>query len=90
MSILAWMLIRWTPGTRATAPPVSSALRASRAQNQKKRKRRSANEEVLLLTKMDLGEFRFQTLRGVGLGGLAASDGVGWVILLDGLRTVRP
>ena len=30
-----WMLIRWTPGTMAAAPPVSSALRASRAQNQK-------------------------------------------------------
>ena len=43
----------------ATAPPVSSALRASKAQNQK-RKRTSKNEEVLLLTKikMDLNEFR--------------------------------
>ena len=34
---------------------------------------------------MDLTEFRSSTLKGVGLGGLAVSDGVGWVILLDGL-----
>ena len=34
---------------------------------------------------MDLTEFRSQTLKGVGLGGLAALDGMGWVNVLDGL-----
>ena len=33
----------------------------------------------------DLTEFRSPTLKGVGLGGLAASDGVGWMNVLDGL-----
>ena len=41
-------------------------------------------DEFVLLTKMDLSEFTSYTLKGVGLGGLAASDGVGWVIVLDG------
>ena len=31
------------------------------------------------MTKMDLTEFRSYTLKGVGLGGLDASHGVGWV-----------
>ena len=46
------------------------------------------NEKVLLLlllTKMDLTEFRSYTLKGVGLGGLAALDGVRRVIMLHGL-----
>ena len=34
---------------------------------------------------MDLTEFRSCTLKGVGLGGLAALDGVRWVNVLDGL-----
>ena len=40
---------------------------------------------MVLLTKMDLIEFRSQTLIGIGLGGLADWDGVGWVNGLDGL-----
>ena len=35
----------------------------------------------MLLTQM---ERRCETQRGGGLGGLAASDGVGWVNVLDG------
>ena len=38
-----------------------------------------------VVDKMDLTEFRYYTLNGVGLGGLAASDGMGWVNVLDGL-----
>ena len=34
---------------------------------------------------MDLTDFRSYTLKGIGLGGWAASDGVEWVIVLDGL-----
>ena len=29
-------------------------------------------------------EFRSSALKGIGLGGLTASDGVGWVNVLDG------
>ena len=34
---------------------------------------------------MDLSEFGPETLTGVGLSGFAASDGVGWMNVLDGL-----
>ena len=37
----------------------------------------------MLLTQMDLMQFRSETI-GVGLGGVAASDGVGWVNVSDG------
>ena len=41
-------------------------------------------DEFMLATKTGLIRFRSYTLEGVGLGGLPASDGVGWVNVLDG------
>ena len=42
-------------------------------------------KSVVLLTKMDLTEFRSSTRIGTGSGGLAAWDGFRWVNVLDGL-----